>query len=227
MAQEHEVSFHDVIGPIMVGPSSSHTAGACRIGSMARQIYGKTPTEVQILLHGSFGETYQGHGTDRALIGGLLGFSTDDERIIHAMEIADQEGLTYHFMKYDLGAVHPNTVEIRFLEEGKDPQESFRVRGSSIGGGQVRIIDIDHVDTNLDGKNWTLIAQYGDRPNMVFDITKEISVYDLNIGTMQIQREDEVATLIAEFDQPIPEALYEKIRSIRSMRICRVLPALL
>src|SRR5919202_4994414 len=134
------VSLLDIIGPVMVGPSSSHTAGACRLGLLARCLVGGTPERAVLELHGSFARTGEGHGTDKALVGGLLGFRPDDERLRQALEIAEREGLDYRFEKTTLGdEVHPNTVRMT-LERGA---RRAQVVGSSLGAGRVRLTEID------------------------------------------------------------------------------------
>lgn len=132
-------SVFDIIGPIMIGPSSSHTAGAARIGLFARKLFGKTPQKAVITLFGSFAKTYKGHGTDVALVGGLLNFSTDDERIPQALELAKQRGLELEFIISDEEPAHPNTVKLELIHE----ETALSVVGESIGGGKMRIIGID------------------------------------------------------------------------------------
>lgn len=220
---DKSINFRDVIGPVMIGPSSSHTAGACRIGNYARAVHNHPIAEVLIELHGSFAKTYRGHGTDRAIIGGLLGFSTDDPRIIDAMTLAEAQGLRFEFRERDLGPVHPNTARISFYENGRI---ITRVMGSSIGGGQVRIIDIDGIKTNIDGKLWSMIATYKDRSNMIMDITTVVSRYGLNIAAFSVTREAQDATMMAAFDAPVPDALGTEILQVFGIETCRIIPAL-
>lgn len=144
-----ELSIFDIAGPIMVGPSSSHTAGACKIGQFARALYHKTPKKVTFYLHGSFGEVFKGHATDKALLGGTMKFNTSDPRMKDAFKIAKQKQIEYKFRKKDLGAkYHPNTVKI-LLENGDYKME---VTGSSIGGGLVEILKIDNFDVDIKGR---------------------------------------------------------------------------
>ena len=136
------VSLLDIIGPVMVGPSSSHTAGACRLGLLARCLVGGTPQRARVELHGSFARTGEGHGTDKAIVAGLMGFRPDDERIRDALEIADREGLQYTFEKTKLGEeekVHPNSVRIT-VERG---DRKSVMLGSSLGAGRVLVTEID------------------------------------------------------------------------------------
>ncbi len=143
-------SVFDIIGPVMIGPSSSHTAGACRLGLMVNRIFG-IPDEVEIQLHGSFAKVYKGHGTDKALVAGILGFDSDDERLIKSFQLAEDQGLKFNFSKNDFGSkYHPNTVKFKLK---KDNQVHTMI-GSSIGGGNIEIISIDGVNVEgLDGAN--------------------------------------------------------------------------
>lgn len=221
---DRTISFRDVIGPTMVGPSSSHTAGACRIGNLASSVFSKKPQELIIDLHGSFAETYKGHGTDRAIVGGILGYETDDPRIIEALEEAENLNLKISYRRMDLGPVHPNTARINFLEDG---EIVCSVTGSSIGGGQVRIVEVDGIDTNLDGKAWSVIMTYKDRPKMIFDLTSRVADYNLNIATMSVTRKEEEATLIAEFDDRICESLHQAISEIEGIHTLRLVPQII
>src|SRR3712207_269677 len=150
------VSILDIIGPVMVGPSSSHTAGACRLGLLARNLVGGTPQRARVELHGSFARTGEGHGTDKAIVGGLMGFRPDDERLRTALEIAEHEGLDYRFEKTTLGEeseVHPNTVRISVEREGR---ESVMV-GSSLGAGRVLVTEIDGYPVEVTGGYNTIV----------------------------------------------------------------------
>nr|WP_072514004.1 L-serine ammonia-lyase, iron-sulfur-dependent subunit beta [Ndongobacter massiliensis] len=220
---DSSIIFRDVIGPIMVGPSSSHTAGACRLGNIARAVYGKPPRKVRLLLHGSFAETYRGHGTDRALLGGLLGMCTDDPGIIDGLGAARRAGLEFEFLPANLGGVHPNTVRFEFLE---DEAVVCAVTGSSIGGGQVRIIEIDGKKTEFDGKLASVIITYPDRKNMILDITTHFSKYHANIATMRVSREKQSVTLFAELDDELPTSIVDEILNIDGVTSCRLIPRL-
>src|SRR5205814_4626094 len=147
------VSLLDIIGPVMVGPSSSHTAGACRIGLLARGLVGGTPERARIELHGSFARTGEGHGTDKALAGGLMGFRPDDERIRNALEIAEREGLDYRFEKTTLDEeAHPNSVRMT-LELGR---RKATMTGASLGAGRVRVNEIDGYPVEVSGNYHTI-----------------------------------------------------------------------
>jgi len=147
MAKDYSV--FDIVGPNMIGPSSSHTAGAARLGKTASKIAGKPVKEVKFLLHGSFAETYKGHGTDKAIVGGILGFQPDDARIKESFELAEQAGVKFEFIKTDLGDnVHPNTVKIEMvLEDGS----KSTVMGASIGGGNIKLTEMDGLALDFNG----------------------------------------------------------------------------
>lgn len=143
------LSIFDIAGPIMIGPSSSHTAGACKIGQFARALFHKTPKKVAFYLHGSFGEVFKGHATDRALLAGVMKFRTSDPRMKDSFEIAKEKGIQYKFEKKNLGAkYHPNSVLV-VLEAGK---YKMSVIGSSVGGGMIEILKIDNFDVDIKGR---------------------------------------------------------------------------
>ena len=160
-----EYSCFDIIGPVMVGPSSSHTAGAVRLGRFARAIAKETPKQVTIYLHGSFAKTYKGHGTDLALLGGLLGMETDDVQIRDSFRLANESGLAYDFCPVDLGEeYHANTAKfVMTLSDGSVKE----VVGCSIGGGKVKIVQIDNTEVNFTGEYSTLIVKQLDKPGVV------------------------------------------------------------
>ena len=172
-------SIFDVVGHIMVGPSSSHTAGACRIGYIAQLLFGKSPTEVKIFLHGSFAATYRGHKTDIAIIGGLLGFPAYDERLPHSFQLAEEGGMIFTFDTLDLGLdYHPNSVLIEMEAEG---EEKLAIIGSSIGGGNVIIKEINGLDAGFDGNLPTVIEVHKDTRGMLANISSVISMMGLQI----------------------------------------------
>lgn len=194
----------DILGPIMVGPSSSHTAGACRLAGLALKIYEDKPRKVVCRLHGSFAATYQGHGSDRALAGGLLGFSPDDPRLRDALDLAPTQGLDISFQPIDLGPVHPNTIRFDFIDE----DQTFTVTGSSLGGAAVEIIDINGTEVAFNGDYPTLIIGYPDRLGMVRDISKILASHELNIAKLGVTRRDKFAAMVIELDKAFsPEAL--------------------
>ncbi|AGA70137.1 L-serine dehydratase, iron-sulfur-dependent, beta subunit [Desulfitobacterium dichloroeliminans LMG P-21439] len=203
----------DLIGPIMVGPSSSHTAGAVRLGAMARKIYGGQPQEAVLTLHGSFAETGKGHGTNLALIAGLLGMRTDDERIPQAQDIADEQGLSIRFRTEDLGDVHPNTVKIS-LKAGEGHE--VVVMGSSIGGGRIKIQGINEFKVEIMGDYHTLVVLQNDLPGVVAQVTSLIATTQINIAQMRVSREKKGAhaLMIIETDQAIDPAALALINKL-------------
>ncbi|NLY73075.1 MAG: L-serine ammonia-lyase, iron-sulfur-dependent, subunit beta, partial [Tissierellia bacterium] len=155
-----EIGLFEILGPVMIGPSSSHTAGAVRLANISAMIFNRKIKKVDFYLHGSFAKTHKGHGTDLALVAGVMGFSTFDKRIIDSFDIAKKEGIDFSFQERDLGYVHPNTVKLVF-------NDSFSVTASSIGGGRVEIIDIDGTQVLLSGDYPTLVIQYEDKLGMI------------------------------------------------------------
>ena len=204
-------SIFDVIGHIMVGPSSSHTAGACQIAYVARLLFGRKPKEVKIGLHGSFAETYRGHGTDIALLGGLLGFSPEDERIKDAFELAKKEELIYSFESVDLGAeYHPNSVSIELI----DGDDKMIVIGSSIGGGNIEIVEVNDLEAGFGGEPNTLVILNKDKIGALVSIAATLSKYKLNIGAMKISRDikKKIALTWLESDSVISEEVIKELK---------------
>ncbi|MDD3411054.1 MAG: L-serine ammonia-lyase, iron-sulfur-dependent subunit beta [Eubacteriales bacterium] len=179
------MDLFDIIGPVMVGPSSSHTAGAARIGRLTRMLLGSEPVEAVIGLWGSFQKTYQGHGTDKALIGGLLGMDVDDERLRVSLELARERGLTYRFENARLRRAHPNTVVLDVT--GADGR-SIRVQAASVGGGEIVIESIDGMEAEITGHANTLVLTHHDTPGMIARISGEVAASRLNIATMRVFR---------------------------------------
>ena len=178
-------SIFDIIGPVMIGPSSSHTAGAARLGKMARCIFGNTPKKVEMTLYGSFAKTYKGHGTDRALLGGLLGFKEDDKRIRNGKELADEAGLDYTFIESPLDIGHPNVVKFDLYGE---KNRHMSVVGRSIGGGQIMITEVDGNDMSITGDEFTLVVFHEDKPGAISLISQALSESDINIASMRVFR---------------------------------------
>ncbi|WP_411343263.1 L-serine ammonia-lyase, iron-sulfur-dependent subunit beta [Paenibacillus sp. WLX1005] len=196
----------NIIGPSMVGPSSSHTAGAARLGRAARQLLGQQPEHVDIILYGSFAETYWGHGTDLALVGGLLDYSTDDDRLPDAAEEADRLGMTIQFDKGSGNYPHPNFVRLR-LRAGEQHAE---LAGASIGGGNIEIHELNGFDLKGSGQYPTLVVEHMDSKGVLADITRTLSEAELNIGFMDVDRKSrsgEAMTLIELDGVPADEVL--------------------
>ncbi len=201
----------DVLGPVMIGPSSSHTAGAVRIGLTARKLLGEQPAQAEILLHGSFAATGRGHGTDKALVAGLLGMQPDDENIPRSFTLARQAGMLFTVGTINLRGAHPNTALLRL--RGADGHK-LEVMGSSIGGGRINICKIDGITTNFGADHDTLIVHNLDTPGHVSAVTTCLSEHHINIATMQLYRSAAggYAVMVLECDQPIPAEIVEELR---------------
>lgn len=198
------MGIFDILGPVMVGPSSSHTAGAVRIGSITLKLLGERPAEARILLHGSYASTGEGHGTDRALVAGLLGMRSDDENIPNSFAIAEQRGMKFSFGRVVLRNVHPNTAMLRV--RGISGRE-LEVVASSPGGGRIRVCSIDGIETNFSGDCPTLIVHNLDQPGHVAQVTAMLAQNSVNIAAMQLYRNKRggYAVMVIECDQKIPK----------------------
>lgn len=201
----------DILGPTMVGPSSSHTAGACRLGYVTRAIAGGTPDRARIELHGSFAMTGEGHGTKRAIIGGLLGYRPDDPRLRDSLERAEESELEHAFTTIDLGEdAHPNTARIHVWRG--DVETS--VTGCSIGGGRIRVTEIDGIPVSLTGALNTLVVVADDVPGTIAEIAGLFSERGLNLATMKVDRtgRGERALMTIEVDGKIPRDVVAELR---------------
>lgn len=203
----------DIIGPVMIGPSSSHTAGAARLGKMARSILGEVPIEATIHLYGSFAKTYKGHGTDKALVAGLLGLSAEDPEIKNALIIAAASHLEVTFQLFLEGAGHPNTAY--FYLKGSSGKK-VKVIGASTGGGKIVITQIDGYDVEISGDYYTLITIHQDKPGIIALITQILAERNVNIAFMRVSRKQKGAhaLLILESDQSIPQETLHTIDSL-------------
>lgn len=206
----------DILGPIMIGPSSSHTAGAARLAKVASIIAGEEITKVEFLLHGSFAQTYRGHGTDKALVAGILNMDPWDENLKESFDIAKSKGIEFKFTETDLGDVHPNTV--KFIMTKKDGSIT-EVTGSSIGGGNILIFNIDGQSVEFTGKHPTILTQHKDLPGIISKISSILYEYNINIAGMQVYRsgKGKTATMALETDSLISEDLMNEIRQIREI----------
>lgn len=211
-----DFSVFDILGPVMIGPSSSHTAGAARLGKIARSIVGDNIRKVTFFLHGSFASTYRGHGTDRALLAGVLGMEPDDERIKDSFSAAKEMNLEYEFVEYELKDAHPNTV--KFLFEMEDGSKST-VTGSSVGGGSIIISEIDGDEVEFSGTLPTLITKHIDRPGIITAVTSALSSVGVNIAFMRVFRKSrgEIASMVVETDNPIPDEAVRYISKINGI----------
>jgi L-serine dehydratase len=215
----------DIIGPIMIGPSSSHTAGAVRIGKYTNSILGEKPVKVRVGFSGSFAKTYRGHGTDKAIIAGALGMNTDDKRICNSLEIAKEEGLDYTFEILELDGVHPNTVELEL--EGESGRR-VNVRGSSVGGGNILINKINGADVLISGKSTALIITHFDIPGMVAKVSNILGSIGANINQFSLNREEKggIAIMTIEIDGVIDPSIKQVIQDIPNVVSVSILNAI-
>ncbi|MGI5989123.1 MAG: L-serine ammonia-lyase, iron-sulfur-dependent subunit beta [Lachnospiraceae bacterium] len=207
----------DIIGPVMVGPSSSHTAGAVRIGSAARRLLGEPVRQAEIGLHGSFYATGRGHGTDKALVAGLLGMSVDDRRIADSFAYARSAGLSFTIKGVDLGdSVHPNSAKLELTGvNGKQ----LEIVGASIGGGRIVITELDGLPVNFSGDFPTLIVHNEDMPGHVAKVTSLLSESGINIAYMQLNRAHRggQAVMVLECDQEVPHEVLERLEAMEGV----------
>lgn len=202
-------SVFDIIGPVMIGPSSSHTAGAARIGRVARDLFGRQPKWAKIYLYGSFAETYKGHGTDVAIIGGLLDYDTYDERIKTAFKEAADAGLTFEFITETDHTDHPNTARIVI---GDDQMEMSMV-GISIGGGAIEITELNGFPLRLSGGMPAILVVHDDRAGCIANVANCLAKHHINIGHMEVSRKERgnVALMVIEVDQNIDYSILGEI----------------
>jgi len=212
----------DIIGPVMIGPSSSHTAGATRLGKIARAILGEEPSTVIVRLHGSFAKTGRGHGTDKAIAAGLLGFSSDDERIPEALMLASAAGMKIEFVKQDFVKVHPNTALFEMV--GRSGRK-VSVMGSSIGGGSIIVTQINGYQVEFTGEYATLLTIHEDRPGVVALITQVLAKEKANVAFMRVSRQERgaEALMILESDEPISHQAYKIVSNIPAVKVAMLI----
>jgi L-serine dehydratase len=213
---EKTKTLFDVIGPVIIGPSSSHTAGAVRIGLLAGRIFGEIPKKVKFKLYNSFAKTGKGHGTDKGLLGGVLGVDTDDDRIKTAFEEAQKLNVEYEFEYLEDFGRHPNSVDIIL-------NETMEISGMSVGAGEVRIDKINGYSFNIDGDYPTLILVYKDKPGMVYKVAALIQGQNLNIASMQCDRnaKGHEAAMGICLDMPVPNSVIERLQNDEDMYLIR------
>ncbi len=206
------IDIFDILGPIMVGPSSSHTAGAVRIGRMGRTLLGCQPKTAKIHLHGSFAVTGVGHGTDRALVAGLLGMKPDDLAIPDSFELAEKQGMQFSFDEIHLKDAHPNSVLMEL--EGAEEGQKLQMQACSVGGGQIQVTSLNGVAVNFTGAYNTLIIQNRDDRGYIADITTTLSRARVNIANMSLSRGHRGgdALMVIETDERIPPVVLQFIR---------------
>ena len=204
------MNLFDILGPVMVGPSSSHTAGAVKIGSMAKSLLGEIPAKAQIGLHGSFAETGKGHGTEEALVAGLLGMEPDDIRIPDSFQLAQQAGMEIQIERTELPGAHPNTALLKVCDKQGNCLE---VQASSLGGSRIMIDTIDGMEVRCSGDVPTLIIRNIDRPGLVAHVTTALADHSINIARMHLYRSGRggSALMVVETDQRIPREEVERL----------------
>lgn len=200
----------------MIGPSSSHTAGAARIAKVARYISGEDFKRVSFYLHGSFAKTYKGHGTDKALVAGVLGMEPHDENLKYSLQIAKEKNIDISFIEEDLGYKHPNTVKIVFI---KNDDSKVEVTGSSIGGGNIIIKDIDGYKVKFTGEYSTILIKHLDKKGIISKISTILADNNINIATMKVKRKEKgnEASTIIETDDEISKELIDAFYNVETI----------
>ena len=215
----------DIIGPVMIGPSSSHTAGAARMGRMARIIFGEQPVKALITLYGSFARTYRGHGTDKALVAGVLDLPADDPQLRDAFALAQQANLAIEFKISDKEPEHPNTASFALCgASGK----KLRVTGQSLGGGSILISRIDDFQVEITGDYYTLVTVHRDKPGVIAEVTHILAGENINISQMKVSRRqrDAEALMIVETDQIIPAQALVAVQAVPAIESAIAFPPL-
>ncbi len=217
-------SLFDILGPIMIGPSSSHTAGASRIGLIARQLLRERPARAAITLYNSFAKTHKGHGTDKAIIGGILGFRPDDLRIRDAFGLGKQAGLewTFSFVS-DPAHYHSNTARIRLAGNSGT---GIEIVGVSLGGGRIRIKELEGFAVDFNAQVHTLVIIADDIPGSIRNISGAIADEGANIAHMYVSRTAKRASMVIELDHALSDAAVQKIQSLSWIHFSRLLTPL-
>ena len=200
----------DVLGPVMIGPSSSHTAGAAKIGYTAQKLLGDIPVDADIGLYGSFATTGRGHGTDRALVAGLLGLRPDDPRLPDSFELAREQGMKFSIHPVELRSAHPNTAVLRLTSR---TGRVLSMKAASVGGGRIRVTEIDGVPADFGGDSNTLIIHNEDTPGCIAEVTTSLALRRINIASMQVFRAGtgSYAVMVLECDSHIPHPLEQQL----------------
>jgi L-serine dehydratase len=213
-------SIFDILGPVMIGPSSSHTAGAVKLGLVARQLLGAEPVKAEITLYNSFARTYKGHGTDRAIVGGILGMKPDDERLRNSLEIAKENGLRYEFkLIMKAPKLHPNSARIKLFDKDGNKIEMV---GSSLGGGRIEVVEIEGFKVSFSVMTHTIVIIADDIPGSIAHISGAIAEKNINIANMFVSREEKLANMVIEVDQEVPNEVLQKISSFSWVHYVRL-----
>ncbi|MCQ6274055.1 L-serine ammonia-lyase, iron-sulfur-dependent subunit beta [Bacillus sp. V3B] len=208
-------SVFDIIGPIMIGPSSSHTAGAARIGRVARSLFNREPKWAKVSFYGSFAQTYRGHGTDVAIIGGLLDYDTFDERIIDSIQLAKKNGMEIEFIKEEAIPNHPNTARVKI---GDDHGE-LELVGISIGGGKIEITELDGFELRLSGNHPAILIVHNDKYGTIANVSNILAKYLINIGHMEVARKEvgKQALMTIEVDENIDHSVLAELEKLENI----------
>ena len=218
------MDIFDIIGPVMVGPSSSHTAGVVRIGNVVNRVLGGVPERAEVWFHGSFAATWRGHGSDKAIAAGMLGFGTDDIRIRDSLSIAREQGFDMAFRTIVLENAHPNTI----LIEASRRERTVRVRGISVGGGNIQITELDGIGVDFDGKHNTMIVRHRDSPGAVAQVSGALAEDGINIAGMKVHRARRGgdAIMVIETDEALDGGLCAHLAQVEGIQGIITLPCL-
>ena len=219
------MNVFDIIGPVMIGPSSSHTAGAVRLGRVAWKLLEDEPAKAGIELSGSFAQTYRGHGTDKALVAGIMGFYSDDERIRRSLVIVREEGIEVSLTEADIPGAHPNTARIRLTGLGG---RTVSVQGASVGGGSILITGVNGMAVSFTGQYDTLLILHQDKPGAIAAVTNFMASSGVNIGNFRLSREHRggEALMTIEVDGEVSQELIDSLRAIQVVEQAILIPAL-
>ena len=219
------MNLFDIIGPIMVGPSSSHTSGVVRIANVVYSILGQAPKKAIIKFHGSFAKTYLGHGSHKAVIAGLMGFKTDDSKIKNSLELAKEIHMEYKIEKINLQNAHPNTI---IIEAQNNENEKVSILAESIGGGNILVKKIDNYDDNLDCSRDVLFINLKDSIGMISDITKILSIENFNIANMKVYREKKGGNgiILIETDEKLKNNVITAIKHLSDIINVKIIPSI-
>lgn len=211
------MNVFDIIGPVMIGPSSSHTAGAVRLGRVAYKLLGTEAVSARIELTGSFAQTYRGHGTDKALVAGIMGMDSDDERIRRSLELAAEAGMEVAFVETNIPNAHPNTARITLA--GRHG-ESAVVQGASVGGGSILITAINGMSVSFTGQYNTILVRHLDKPGAIAAVTQFMAGSGMNIGNFRLSREHRggEALMTIEVDGDVADAVMDALNALEPVQ---------
>ena len=216
------MSVFDIIGPIMIGPSSSHTAGAARIGKIARDFLGAEPVSADIGFCGSFAKTYRGHGTDKAVVGGIMGMMPNDDRIRNSIELAKAQGIEINIKELEMDNVHPNTAIVTLTDKhGK----SATIEGASVGGGNILIKRLNNTKVSLNGEYTVIVIEHKDKPGTIAAVTSLLAPIGINICNFNLSREQKggSAVMTIEIDGKVDKEITEKLKALPNVTDCTII----